>query len=73
MRLDVSWICVRISFMPEIWFCTTCPPFSAAASDCWATRADWVAVCETSLMDSAICNTDADACWISLFCRCDAS
>ena len=24
IRLDVSWICVRISFMPAIWFCTAC-------------------------------------------------
>ena len=30
-------------------------------------------VCDTSLIDCAICSTDADACWISLFCRCDAS
>ena len=30
-------------------------------------------VCDTSLIDCAICSTDADACWISRFCRCDAS
>ena len=28
---------------------------------------------ETSLIDCAICSTDADACWISFDCRCDAS
>src|SRR5208282_2364088 len=59
--------------MPAIWFCTACPPFSAAASDCCATRADWAALCDTSLIDCAICSTDPDACWISLFCRCEAS
>ena len=32
-----------------------------------------MAVCDTSLIDCAICSTDADACWISRFCRCDAS
>ena len=59
--------------MPSIWLFTTWPPFSAAASDCCATFADVVAVCATSLIDCAICSTDADACWISLFWRCDAS
>ena len=59
--------------MPAIWLCTAWPPFSAAASDCCATRADCDAVCDTSLIDCAICSTDADACWISLFWRCDAS
>ena len=59
--------------MPSIWLCTACPPFSAADSETCATRADCEAVCATSLIDPAICSTDADACWISRFCRCDAS
>ncbi len=32
IRFDVSWICERMSFIPEIWSCTALPPFSAAAS-----------------------------------------
>ena len=73
IRFDVSWIWPRISFIPAIWFCTATAPFSAAFSDCCATRADCAADCDTSLIDCAICRTDADACWISFDCRCDAS
>ena len=73
MRFEVSWICVRISFMPAIWFCTALPPFSAADNCTSATFADCAAFCATSEIDCAIVRTDAEACWISLFCRCDAS
>jgi hypothetical protein len=73
IRFDVSWICARISFIPAIWFCTDCAPVSAAASDCCATFADCAADCDTSLIDCAIWSTDAEASWISRFCRCDAS
>ncbi len=73
IRFDVSWICLRMSFMPSIWFFTAWPPFSAAASDCCATFAEADAVCATSLIDCAICSTELEASWISRFCRCDAS
>ena len=60
--------------MPEIGFCTALPPFSAAASDCLRHLRRLRGVLR-DLVDrlAPSVSTDADACWISRFCRCDAS
>ena len=59
--------------MPSIWFCTDLPALLGGGERLLRDLRRLVAVCATSLIDCAICSTDADACWISLFCRCDAS
>ncbi len=68
MRLDVSWICSRISFMPEIEFCTACVPFCAAASDWRATLADCEALSDISFMAFAMPSTEALVWRISTDC-----
>ena len=59
IRFDVSWICSRMSFMPEIEFCTAARPLSAAASERCATRAPSSAVEDTSEIERETCNTCA--------------
>src|SRR5713101_5627481 len=68
MRLDVSWICSRISFMPEIEFCTACVPFCAAASDWRATLADCEALSDIAFMALAMLRTEALVWRISTDC-----
>ena len=65
MRLEVSWIWLRMSFMPEIEFDTAAEPFCAASSDAYATRADSRAEEETDFIELAISRTTALALWIS--------
>jgi hypothetical protein len=65
IRFEVSWIWVRISFMPEIEFDTAAAPFCAASSDAFATRADSRAEEDTAFIDSAISRTAALASLIS--------
>jgi hypothetical protein len=69
IRLDVSWICSRMSFMPEIEFCTARRPLSAAASERCATRAPSSAVVDTSEIDFDTCNTCEVVSSISRDCR----
>ena len=47
MRLEVSWIWSRISFMPRIAFCTACAPLPAALSEVSATLTESLALAET--------------------------
>ena len=68
MRFEVSWICSRISFMPEIEFCTACEPFCAADSDCFATPADCVALSDISFIACAMLSTEALVSRISRDC-----
>ena len=72
MRLDVSWICSRMSFMPLIAFCTAWLPFSAADREVLATEAESVALFDTSSIDAVICVTDCPVLWISTACFCAA-
>src|SRR5512134_3556140 len=72
MRLEVSWICSRMSFMPRIAFCTATAPFSAALSEDCATLTDSPARWDTWVIDCAMLTTDWPVPWISLACRCAA-
>ncbi len=72
MRLEVSWIWSRMSFMPRIAFCTACAPLDAALSEVSATFAESSALIETRFIDCAICATDCPVLWISLACFCAA-
>ncbi len=65
IRFEVSWIWVRISFMPEIEFDTATAPFCAASSEARATRADSRAEDDTVFIEIAISRTTALAFWIS--------
>ena len=68
MRLAVSWICSRISFMPRIESCTAWVPFSAADRDCWATSAERLALPDTWFIERAMSSTERPAAWISSAC-----
>ncbi|MNM74364.1 hypothetical protein D3C81_861240 [compost metagenome] len=83
IRLEVSWICSRMSFMPVIAFCTACWPCSAAVSEARATLADSAAPRDTCVMRSAISTTDSpvwriwrdcssvvDTSWVEVDCTC---
>ena len=72
MRLEVSWIWSRMSFMPRIAFCTACAPLEAALSEVSATLAESSALDDTWFIDCAICATDWPVFWISLACFCAA-
>ncbi len=69
MRLEVSWIWSRISFMPEIEFSTARRPLSAAASERWATWAPSSAVVDTSEIDRETWRTCEVVSSISFDCR----
>jgi hypothetical protein len=66
IRFEVSWICSRMSFMPRIAFCTAWLPFSAAASEVFATAAESPALFDTWCIDTVISATDWPVPWISV-------
>ena len=72
IRLAVSWICSRISFMPAIWLYTARCPRSAASSELRATLADSPALREASLICAAIFSTFSPVFLISRDCCSEA-
>ena len=59
MRLEVSWMCSRMVFMPLMVRRTRSPPSWAMPTDFSATSAEAAVFDDTSSMECAICMTVA--------------